>query len=59
MDTGRVKIGNGCWFGARAVVLRGVELGDFCVVGAGAVVTDSFAAGSVIAGVPARLLRRV
>ncbi len=58
MDAGRVKIGNRCWIGAHAVILKDVELGDDCVVGAGAVVTHSFPCGSVIAGVPARLIRR-
>lgn len=57
MKTGRVKIGNGCWIGAKAVILKDVELGDYCVVGAGSVVTHSFATGSVVAGAPARLLR--
>lgn len=57
MDRGKVRIGNNCWFGAKVVILRGVELGNGCVVGAGAVVTKSFPANSVIAGVPARLLR--
>lgn len=55
MQAGHVKIGNGCWIGAKAVILKDVELGDYCVVGAGAVVTKSFPPGSVIAGVPARL----
>jgi acetyltransferase-like isoleucine patch superfamily enzyme len=55
MRKGRVHIGNGCWIGAKAVILKNVELGDYCVVAAGAVVTKSFPAGSVIAGVPARL----
>lgn len=55
MQAGRVRIGNGCWIGAKAVILKDVELGDYCVVGAGAVVTKSFPAGSVISGVPARL----
>lgn len=55
MQAGRVRIGNGCWIGAKAVILKDVELGDYCVVGAGAVVTKSFPAGSIIAGVPARL----
>ena len=57
MQVGRVKIGNGCWIGAKAVILKDVELGDRCVVGAGAVVTRSFPAGSVIVGVPGRLLK--
>jgi acetyltransferase-like isoleucine patch superfamily enzyme len=57
MDIGQVVIGNDCWVGAKAVILRDVVLGDRCVVGAGAVVTKSFPAGSVIAGVPAKLLR--
>ena len=51
-------VGEGCWLGERAVVLPGVTLGPGCVVGAGAVVTRSFAAGSVVAGVPAKLLRK-
>lgn len=59
MDVGQVRIGNRCWFGAKAVILRNVVLGDGCVVAAGAVVTKSFPAGSVIGGVPARLLRSV
>jgi acetyltransferase-like isoleucine patch superfamily enzyme len=58
MDVGHVTIGDGCWFGTRAVILKGVELGDRCVVAAGAVVTRSFPAGSVIGGVPAVLLRK-
>ena len=54
MKKGRVKIGNGCWIGAKVVILKNVELGDGCVVGAGAVVTKSFGPGSVVIGVPAR-----
>jgi acetyltransferase-like isoleucine patch superfamily enzyme len=56
MQAGRVKIGNRCWIGAKAVILKDVELGDGCVVSAGAVVTRSFPAGSVVAGVPARVM---
>jgi acetyltransferase-like isoleucine patch superfamily enzyme len=57
MDAGTVVIGDGCWIGANAIILKNVTLGDRCIVGAGAVVTRSFPAGSVIAGVPARLLK--
>jgi len=57
MQAGKVIIGNGCWIGAKAVILKDVELGDYCVVAAGAVVTKSFPRGSVIAGVPAKLIK--
>jgi acetyltransferase-like isoleucine patch superfamily enzyme len=57
MQKGKVVIGNHCWIGAKAVILKDVVLGDYCVVAAGAVVTKSFSAGSVIGGVPAKLLR--
>lgn len=59
MKRGTVKIGNHCWIGAKAVILKDVELGDHCVVAAGAVVTKSFPAGSVIAGVPATVLKQM
>lgn len=57
MDAGHVRIGNRCWIGAKAVILKDVELGDYCVVAAGAVVTRSFPSCSLVAGVPARLVR--
>jgi len=59
MERGRVRIGNGCWIGAHAVILKDVEIGDRSVVAAGAVVTKSFPPYSVVAGVPARLIRSV
>lgn len=52
-----VSIGRGCFIGARAIILKGVTLGDRVVVGAGAVVTRSFPSGSVIGGNPAGLLQ--
>ncbi len=48
-----VVIGNCCWIGIRAIILPGVQLGEGCIVGAGAVVTKSFEAGSILAGNPA------
>jgi hypothetical protein len=53
-----VKIGDGVWIAAHACVLPGAELGDGVVVAAGAVVTVSVEPGAVVAGVPARTVRR-
>ncbi len=58
--TQSVVIGDYCWIGMNAVILPGVRLGDFTVVGAGSIVTKSFPDGNcVVAGNPARLIRRL
>ncbi len=54
-----VTIGDDCWIGGRAVILPGVTLGDNVVVGAGAVVTKSFPSNVVIAGNPAKIIKRL
>jgi acetyltransferase-like isoleucine patch superfamily enzyme len=56
MERGRVRIGNHCWIGAKAIILKDVELADGCVIAAGAVVTRSVPSGAVVGGVPARAL---
>jgi acetyltransferase-like isoleucine patch superfamily enzyme len=53
-----VTIGADVWLGARAVVLRGVAVGDHATVGAGAVVTRSVGAHTTVVGVPAREVSR-
>ncbi|MFT6338188.1 MAG: acetyltransferase-like isoleucine patch superfamily enzyme, partial [Halioglobus sp.] len=53
-----IKIGNNCWIGSKATVLDGVEIGAGCIIAAGAVVTKSFPSNSIIAGVPAKMIKR-
>ncbi len=53
-----VVIGRGTWLAGHTCITAGVRLGDSCLVAAGAVVTKSFPAGSVIGGVPAAVLGR-
>ena len=57
--TGPIRIGRYAWIGAGAVVLPGVQIGECSVVGAGAVVTEDVEPFTVVAGVPARLIRRL
>lgn len=52
-----VKIGSGCWIGDNVCIMPGVTLGDNVIVGANAVVTHRFPANTVIAGVPARIIK--
>jgi acetyltransferase-like isoleucine patch superfamily enzyme len=54
-----IEIEDGAWIGAGAIILDGVRIGRGAVVGAGAVVTHDVARHTVVAGVPARLLRRI
>jgi acetyltransferase-like isoleucine patch superfamily enzyme len=51
-----IKIGRGVFIGARALILKGVTIGDRAIVGAGAVVTKDVPAGHIAVGNPARIL---
>lgn len=52
-----ITLGKDCWVGAKVTLLDGVSVGDHSVIAAGAVVTRSFPAYSVIGGVPARVIK--
>jgi len=56
---GPIVIGDRVWVGTRAVILKGVTIGDGAVVGAGAVVTRDVPAGTVVAGLPAKVVGKV
>lgn len=53
-----VTIGNKVWIGNNAIILKGVTIGDGAIVAAGAVVTKDVPAHSLVAGVPAILIRK-
>lgn len=54
-----ITIGKNCFIGCNSIILKGTVLGDGCVVGAGAVVAGKFEDNCVIAGNPARVIRKL
>lgn len=52
-----VQIGNHVWIGAKAMILKGVKIGDGSIIAAGAVVTKNVSANTLVGGVPAKVLR--
>ncbi|KHL01936.1 hypothetical protein LK10_14275 [Sinomonas humi] len=52
-----VTIGDGCWIGAGAIIMPGVNVASGCIVGAGAIVTKDTQPDGIYAGVPAQRVR--
>lgn len=52
-----IKIGRDCWIGAKATILDGADIGDGCIVAAGAVVRGKIPPYSIIGGVPAKVIK--
>ena len=54
-----IYIGNNVFIGSRVIILKNTVIGDGCVVAAGAVVSGTFSSRSLIAGNPAKLVKRL
>lgn len=52
-----IQVGNNVFLGARSTILPGTNIGDDCVVGACSVVRGEIPSGSVVAGVPAKVIK--
>ena len=59
VSTQQVTISDDIWIGANAVVLPGVTIGNHCVIAAGAVVTKDVPPHSLVAGVPAKIIKQI
>lgn len=57
VSTSPVTIEDDVWIGANAVILPGVSIGTHCVIAAGAVVTKDVPPHSLVAGVPAKIIK--
>jgi tetrahydrodipicolinate N-acetyltransferase len=56
-DTKPIHLGENVWIAIRAIVLKGVDIGDGAIVGAGSIVTKDVPARALVAGVPAKVIR--
>jgi acetyltransferase-like isoleucine patch superfamily enzyme len=54
-----ITIGDDVWIGVRSIILAGVSIGSGAVVGAGALVCEDVPAMTIVAGNPARVVRRI
>lgn len=59
VSTSPVTIEDDVWIGANAVILPGVTIGEHCVVAAGAIVTKDVPPHSLVAGVPAKVIKKI
>ena len=53
-----VLIGENCWVGEKVIILPGVEIGDWSIIGAGSLVNRSIPAYSIAVGNPAKVIKR-
>jgi acetyltransferase-like isoleucine patch superfamily enzyme len=51
-----ITIGNGVWIGSNVVILPGIKIGNYSIIGANAVVTKDVLDFQVVGGIPAKLL---
>ena len=58
VETEQVVIGKNVWIGANSVILPGVKIGDNSVIGAGSTITEDVPAYSVVAGNPAKAIKK-
>lgn len=55
-SSGKVVIGNNVYFAQKCTVMKGVTIGDNCIIGYGSIVTKDIPSNSVVAGSPARVI---
>jgi galactoside O-acetyltransferase len=59
VKTSQVKICDKSWIGFNSIILKGIVIGEGAIVGAGSVVTKDVAPWTIVAGNPAKLIRKI
>ncbi len=57
--TGPITVGDYVYIGTNAMILPNVKIGNNCIIAAGSIVTKDIPDGSVVAGVPARVIKTI
>lgn len=58
LDAKPISIGNGVWIGEKVTIMPGIEIGDRAIVAAGAVVTKTVKPYTIVAGIPAKEIKK-
>jgi acetyltransferase-like isoleucine patch superfamily enzyme len=56
-ESHRVNIGNDVWIGTKSIIMGGIKIGDGAIIGAGAIVTKDVPSYSIVAGIPAKVIK--
>ena len=59
INSGNIIINNDAWIGAGAIILPGVTIGEFSIIGSGAVVTRDIPPFSIATGIPAKVIKKI
>lgn len=57
ISKGEIIIGNNVWIGDKVSILGGVNIGDNVIIGANSVVTKDIPSNTMVAGIPAKILK--
>lgn len=55
----KIEVGNGTWIGTRALIINNTKINDGCVIAAGSVVNKGINKDTLVAGVPAKLIKNL
>lgn len=58
-SSSKIEIGNDCWIASNVVILKGVKIGDRCVIGAGCIVYKDIPAGHILTNQQQQVLKKI
>ena len=58
MTEGQIIVENNVWIGSNCVILPNCKIGQWAIIGAGAVVTEDVEDYCIVGGIPAKLIKR-